>query len=245
MTTPLPDTMAHNLDILIVEDERPARSELTRMLLSLGMMGEIREASSVTEAVIKANSSRPDLILLDIQMPGGSGFDLLRQLGQDHPPVIFTTAYEQFAARAFEEEAVDYLLKPFSEKRLAKALARLPYPETQSPPLAEGDSILLKVDGECLLLLIEKIDLMVTAGNTTEVFWGDSRGKVNKPMKYLVKKLDSSLFFRAARDQLINLHNLVSLRTNEEGLVEAKLPHKREVTFSRRQSILFRKRHKI
>ena len=245
MTSPLPDTMAHNLDILIVEDERPARSELTRMLLSLGMMGEIREASSVTEAVIKANSSRPDLILLDIQMPGGSGFDLLRQLGSDHPPVIFTTAYEQFAARAFEEEAVDYLLKPFNEKRLAKALARLPYPETQSPPLAEGDSILLKVDGECLLLPIEKIDLMVTAGNTTEVFWGDSRGKVNKPMKYLVKKLDSSLFFRAARDQLINLHNLVSLRTNEEGLVEAKLPHKREVTFSRRQSILFRKRHKI
>ena len=245
MTSPLPDTLARDLDILIVEDERPARSELKRMLRSLEMMGEIREASSVTEAVIKANSSRPDLILLDIQMPGGSGFDLLRQLGPDHPPVIFTTAYEQFAAKAFEEEAVDYLLKPFNEKRLAKALARLPFPDRQSPPLTHGDSILLKVDGECLLLPVESIDLMVTTGNTTEVFWGDIRGKVNKPMKYLVKKLDSSLFFRATRDQLINVQNLVSLRTNDEGLVEAKLPHKRQVTFSRRQSILFRKSHKI
>jgi two-component system LytT family response regulator len=245
MTSPLPDTLARDLDILIVEDERPARSELKRMLRSLGMMGEIREASSVTEALIAETSSRPDLILLDIQMPGGSGFDLLRQLGPDHPPVIFTTAYEQFAAKAFEEEAVDYLLKPFNEKRLAKALARLPFPDRQSPPLTHGDSILLKVDGECLLLPVESIDLMVTTGNTTEVFWGDNKGKVNKPMKYFVKKLDSSLFFRATRDQLINVQNLVSLRTNDEGLVEAKLPHKRQVTFSRRQSILFRKSHKI
>jgi DNA-binding LytR/AlgR family response regulator len=148
MTSPLPDTVARDLDILIVEDERPASSELKRMLRSLGMMGEIREASSVTEALIAETSSRPDLILLDIQMPGGSGFDLLRQLGPDHPPVIFTTAYEQFAAKAFEEEAVDYLLKPFNEKRLAKALARLPFPDRQSPPLTHGDSILLKVDGE-------------------------------------------------------------------------------------------------
>ena len=245
MTSPFPGAVSRDLDILIVEDERPARSELKRMLRSLEMMGEIREASSVTEALIAETSSRPDLILLDIQMPGGSGFDLLRQLGPDHPPVIFTTAYEQFAAKAFEEEAVDYLLKPFNEKRLAKALARLPFPDRQSPPLTHGDSILLKVDGECLLLPVESIDLMVTTGNTTEVFWGDNKGKVNKPMKYLVKKLDSSLFFRATRDQLINVQNLVSLRTNDEGLVEAKLPHKRQVTFSRRQSILFRKSHEI
>ena len=245
MPSQILNTLPRDLAILIVEDERPARSELKRMLLSLGMRGVIQEASSVTEALSSANSSRPDLILLDIQMPGGSGFDLLKALGADRPPVIFTTAYEQFAARAFEEEAVDYLLKPFDEKRLAKALARLPLPDRPSPPLTQGDSILLKIDGECILLPVESIDLMVTTGNMTEVFWGGSRGKVNKPMKYLVKKLDSTMFFRATRDQLINLNNLVSLRTNAEGLVEAKLPHKRLVTFSRRQSVLFRKSHKI
>ena len=199
----------------------------------------------MTEALITANSSHPDLILLDIQMPGGSGFDLLRQLGPNHPPVIFTTAYEHFAAKAFEVEAVDYLLKPFDERRLARALSRLPLPERQSPPLTKGDSILLKVDGECLLLPVETIDLMVTTGNTTEVFWGSRSGKVNKPMKYLVKKLDSTMFFRVTRDQLINLRNLISLKTNAAGLIEAKFPHKREVTFSRRQSLLFRKSHKI
>ena len=245
MPSLLLDALAQDLAILIVEDERPARAELKRMLLSLGMIGEIREASSVTEALITTNSSHPDLILLDIQMPGGSGFDLLKQLGPNHPPVIFTTAYEHFAAKAFEVEAVDYLLKPFSEKRLAKALARLPLPERPSPPLTQGDSILLKIDGECLLLPVESIDLMATTGNTTEVFWGSRSGIINKPMKYLVKKLDSSLFFRAARDQLINLQKLVSLKINAEVLVEANLPHKRQVTFSRRQSILFRKRHKI
>ncbi len=245
MPSQILNTLPRDLAILIVEDERPARSELKRMLLSLGMQGVIQEASSVTEALSSANSSRPDLILLDIQMPGGSGFDLLKALGADRPPVIFTTAYEQFAARAFEEEAVDYLLKPFDEKRLAKALARLPLPDRPSPPLTQGDSILLKLDGECLLLPIESIDLLVTTGNTTEVFWGERSGKVNKPMKYLVKKLDSTMFFRATRDQLINLQNLVSLNTNAEGLVEVQLPHKRHVIFSRRQSILFRKSHTI
>ena len=245
MPSQILNTLPRDLAILIVEDERPARSELKRMLLSLGMRGVIQEASSVTEALSSANSSRPDLILLDIQMPGGSGFDLLRQLGPDHPPVIFTTAYEHFAARAFEEEAVDYLLKPFDEKRLAKALARLPITDNQSPSLSKGDSILLKIDGECILLPVESIDLMVTTGNTTEVFWGGSKGKVNKSMKYLVKKLDSTMFFRVTRDQLINLKNLVSLGIDAEGLVQAKLPHKRLVTFSRRQSVLFRKSHKI
>ena len=245
MPSRLLDALPRDLAILIVEDERPARAELKRMLLSLGMMGEIREASSVTEALITANSSHPDLILLDIQMPGGSGFDLLRQLGPNHPPVIFTTAYEHFAAKAFEVEAVDYLLKPFSEKRLALALARIPLPERPSPPLTQGDFILLKIDGECVLRPVESIDLMVTTGNTTKVFWGSRSGIINKPMKYLVKKLDSSLFFRAARDQLINLQKLVSLKINGEGLVEANLPHKRQVTFSRRQSILFRKSRKI
>jgi len=231
-------------DILIIEDERPARSELKRMLVKLGA-SKIREAANITEALAQIHSQCPDLLLLDIQMPGGSGFDLLSSLGVDHPPVIFTTAYEQFAARAFDKEAVDYLLKPFDERRLARALSRLPLPERQSPPLTKGDSILLKVDGECLLLPVETIDLMVTTGNTTEVFWGSRSGKVNKPMKYLVKKLDSTMFFRVTRDQLINLRNLISLKTNAAGLIEAKFPHKREVTFSRRQSLLFRKSHKI
>ena len=243
MPNTLPGNHQTQTDILIVEDERPARSELKRMLLSLGMKGAIREAASVEEALASAVSNRPDLILLDIQIPGGNGFDLLQKLGPERPPVIFTTAYEQFAARAFEEEAVDYLLKPFAKERLAKALARINLSDESIPKFTAGDSVLLKIDGECLLLPVESIDLLETTGNTTHVFWSNKSGRINRPMKYLANKLDPSLFFRASRDLLVNIPNVLSLKMNDEGLVQVQLPHKRQVTFSRRQSVLFRKSH--
>lgn len=231
--------------ILIVEDELPARTELKRMLVALGIKVRIMEAASITEALSTYKEHRPDLIFLDIQMPGGSGFDLLKNLGAERSPVIFTTAYEQFAAKAFDEEAVDYLLKPFDKKRLARALSRLPLSENPDPMLTAGDKILLKLDGECILLPVESIDLFETTGNMTHVFWSNRSGKINKPLKHLAKKLDASFFFRASRDQLLNLKNVLLLKTNDDGLVEALLPQGRLVTFSRRQSILFRKTHAL
>ncbi len=233
------------MNILIVDDERPCRNDLERSLRTLGVDGSIEKAASVDEAIELINAQIPDVILLDIEMPGENGFDLLSRLGNASPPVIFTTAYEQFAARAFEIEAIDYLLKPFDSQRLAKALERIPLPDRKSPALTQGDSILLKLDGECLLLPVESIELVVTTGNTSEVFWGDCSGRVNKPLKYLVQRLDSSLFFRATRDQLINLRKFVSMKINDQGLVQVQLPHKRQVIFSRRQSTLFRKIHKL
>jgi two-component system LytT family response regulator len=231
--------------ILIVEDELPARTELKRMLVALGIKVRIMEAASITEALSTYKEHRPDLIFLDIQMPGGSGFDLLKNLGAERSPVIFTTAYEQFAAKAFDEEAVDYLLKPFDKKRLARALSRLPLSENPDRMLTAGDKILLKLDGECILLPVESIDLFETTGNTTHVFWSNRSGKINKPLKHLAKKFDASFFFRASRYQLLNLKNVLLLKTNDDGLVEALLPQRRLVTFSRRQSILFRKTHAL
>ena len=232
------------MNCIVIEDEPAAQSILEHNISlcpGLNCMGIFPDAFAAQSFL---DHHTVDLMFLDINLPEMSGVSFLKSLV--HPPlVIFTTAYEHFAAKAFEVEAVDYLLKPFDERRLARALSRLPLPERQSPPLTKGDTILLKVDGECLLLPVETIDLMVTTGNTTEVFWGSRSGKVNKPMKYLVKKLDSTMFFRVTRDQLINLRNLISLKTNAAGLIEAKFPHKREVTFSRRQSLLFRKSHKI
>ena len=231
--------------ILIVEDELPARTELKRMLGALGIKVRIMEAASITEALSSCKENRPDLIFLDIQMPGGSGFDLLKQLGQKRPPVIFTTAYEQFAAKAFDEEAIDYLLKPFDKKRIARALSRLPLSSKPFPTLTAGDKILLKLDGECILVPVESIDLFETTRNTTHVFWSNRSGKINKPLKQLMKKLDASVFFRASRDQLLNVKNVLLLKTNDDGLIEALLPQKRLITFSRRQSILFRKTHAL
>jgi two-component system, LytTR family, response regulator len=233
-----------DLLILVVDDEIPARSELIGMLRSLKVKSRIMEAASVVEALDAIKSASPDFILLDIQMPGGDGFGVLERLGAKCPPVIFTTAYDHFAARAFEMEAVDYLLKPFDKSRLLKALGRLPRNQKKPSKLTLGDRVLLKIDGECLLVPVESIHLLESRGSTTSVFWGNHHGAINKTLKYLEQKFDDSLFFRTSRDQVINLRNVLSLGNNEEGMIEAILPGKHRVTFSRRQGILFRQSHK-
>lgn len=233
------------MNILIVDDERPARTELERSLRKLGVKGVIEQAASIDEAMGLVAEKIPDVILLDIQMPGGNGFDLLRRLGKKRPPVIFTTAHEQFASRAFEEEAVDYLLKPFSEERLEKALARLDPNEEKAPKLGAGDSILLKIGSECLLVPVESIELLETTGNTTHVFWGKKTGKVKKSLKSLSERLHPDLFFRASRDQLINLGSMASITFTEAGLVQVRLHCHRTITFSRRQTSLFLKKRAL
>lgn len=233
------------MNILIVDDERPARSDLEKMLGKLGAAGSVSSAGSVHEALALISKNRPDLILLDIQMPGGDGFDLLSLLGEKRPPVIFTTAYEQFAARAFEMEAVDYLLKPFGEERLAKALARVNTPADQAEKLSAGDSILLKIDGECLLLTVETIDLIETTEQGTLVHWGKNSGRVNKTIGRLKEQLDPKMFFRASRDTLVNLRSILSLKRDDSGQFTALLPGNRTLTFSRRQGNLFQKTHKV
>jgi len=236
---------AHAWDILIVDDERPARSELIRMLRRTAPDAKVREAGSVEEALGGIAAGMPDLLFLDIQMPGGDGFELLRRLGEKRPPVVFTTAYEQFASRAFEEDAVDYLLKPFDEKRLAKALSRVGTSANEAPKLTEGDSILLKIDGECLLLPVEQIELIEATDEGTLVHWNGYSGRIGRTLGRLEEQLDPKMFFRVSRDSLINLRFILSLRTDEKGNLTAHLSGNRSVTFSRRQKSLFQKTHKI
>ena len=236
---------AHARDILIVDDERPARSELMRMLRRSAPDATVREAGSVREALAEITEGMPELLFLDIQMPGGDGFELLKRLGKKRPPVIFTTAYEQFAPRAFEEEAVDYLLKPFDEKRLAKALSRTGTSANGESKLTEGDSILLKVDGECQLLAVEQIDLIEATEKGTLVHWSGCSGRINGTIGGMEKQLDPKMFFRVSRESLINLRSILSLRTDENGCLSAQIPGNRSVAFSRRQKSLFQKTHKI
>jgi two-component system LytT family response regulator len=233
------------MNILIVDDERLARSDLQRMLVQLGLKGSFREAASVKEALAAIKESRPDLLLLDIQIPGGSGFDLLKALRAECPPVIFTTAYEQFAAQAFEFEALDYLLKPFDQARLAKALSRLGASDNAADKLAESDSILLKIDGECLLLTVKSIERIEVTDQGTIVHWGKNSGRINKTIARLEQQLDPKLFFRASRDCLLNVRTIRSISNNESGQLVAQLSHNGTATFSRRQGAFFQKTHKI
>ena len=237
-------TIPKSWDILIVDDEQPARAELTRMLRAIAPGATLREAGSASEAIKEIKAAMPDLLLLDIQIPGGSGFDLLSRLGKESPPVIFTTAHEQFAAQAFDMEALDYLLKPFDEKRLARALSRLDTRE-ESTALTAGDSVLLKINGECMLVPVEQIDLFESSGNGAIVHWNGNSGRLNRTLGRLEEQLDPKIFFRVTRDSLINTRSIRSLRTDENGELTALLPGNRTVTFSRRQKSLFQKQHKI
>lgn len=231
------------MEILIVDDELRARDELRLMLGNLGMTGTIREASSVDEAMERLAEAHPDVIFLDIRMPGGDGFELLRRLGAKRPPVIFTTAYEQFAAKAFEEEAVDYLLKPFDEARLAGALSRIVPPGEPVPRLSAGDVVLLKIDGECILLPVEQIELIEATDRGNVVRWRGNSGCIRKTISRLEEQLDPKLFFRASRDCLINLRKIRSISLDDAGRIVALLPQNRTVRFSRRQGTLFQKTH--
>jgi two-component system LytT family response regulator len=242
-------SVTRELDILIVDDERPARSELHRMLLQLGMTGRIREAASLKDALAELKDSPTELLLLDIQMPGGSGFDLLKKLQPNCPPVIFTTAYEQFAVQAYQLEAVDYLLKPFDAGRLAKALSRFGTSAQTPEKLNESDSILLKIDGECLLLRVGSIDRIESTDQGTIVHWGGAgenhSGRTNRTIGRLEEQLDPKVFFRCSRDCLINMRKIRTVSRNESGLLIAHLFGDKTIAFSRRQGSLFQKTHQV
>lgn len=228
--------------ILIVDDERPARSEIERMLRGLGHRGSLAQASSAAEASEKLGENPVDLLLLDVQMPGGDGFSLLSSLGKRRPPVIFTTAHAQFAAQAFDEEAVDYLLKPFSPQRFEKALSKVSPSSAESAALlGKGDLILLKIDGECLLVDVGAITVLESDGNHTRISWNGRSGLLNKPLHRLEAQLDPKLFFRASRSRLVNVSHVVSFSRNKTGMIHAAIPNHPAIGFSRRQSSLFLK----
>lgn len=232
------------MKILIIDDERRARAELERMLRHLLPGGKILQAASSGEALDAHTAHPADLLLLDIQMPGGSGFELLERLPSPLPAVIFTTAHDQFALRAFEANALDYLLKPFSEKRLSRALAKYSAPEGIRPFLSTDDTILIKLDGECRLVPVGEILLIESDGNGSIVHGKGFRGRVNKTLSSMTDLLDPSLFFRTSRDNVINVSRALSFDTSG-GTVTALLAGGKRIPFSRRQSALFRKTNRI
>jgi two-component system LytT family response regulator len=232
------------MNLLLIDDERLARTELRRMLARLPSSPSILEAASAEEARQQLASNAVDAILLDVEMPGESGFNLLRSLGTACPPVIFTTAYAEFAARAFDSGAVDYLLKPFGQKRLQKALSRLAPEEAES--FGAGDRILLKIDGECLLLPVEEIESIESLGRDgTTIRWGTSCGKARQTIGRLESRLDPNLFFRASRDTMVNVRAIKNLIPGANGTYSAELSNGRRIEFSRRQSSLFRRNHSV
>jgi len=226
---------------MIVDDEAPARRELRRLLAEFPWVDIIGEAGNVADAATYIEASCPELLFLDIQMPGGSGFELLTRL-EHVPQVIFTTAHDEHAVRAFEVNALDYLLKPVDPRRLAGALARVR--EAAAPSVPSPGAVLEQLfvrDGpRCWFVPLREVRLLTSEGNYVRLSWGKLRPLVGRALAAIEQRLDSKRFFRANRRQIINLDFIEGVELGANGCLHVQLRDGPEVEISRRQARLFR-----
>jgi two-component system LytT family response regulator len=235
---------------IIIDDERLARNELKKLLLDFPEIEVIAEAANAAEGVERIDSLNPDLIFLDIQMPGKTGFDMLSEL-ERAPNVIFTTAYDEYALKAFEVNALDYLLKPVEPKRLADALQKLQIEEDKEPIsdhtisvnrsiLSEHDQVFVKDGERCWFVKLSDIRLFESVGNYAKVYFGPNKPLILKSLNALEERLDEKVFFRANRKHIVNLRLIEKIEPYFNGglLLEMKGGEKIEV--SRRQTVKFK-----
>ena len=233
---------------IIIDDERLARNELKKLLLEHPEVTIIEEAANATEGIEKIESFNPDLIFLDIQMPGKTGFDLLAEL-ERAPKVIFTTAYDEYAFKAFEVNALDYLLKPIEPKRLGDAIHKvqaelakeqLGLQGANKGPLTDMDQVFVKDGERCWFVKLSEVRLFESVGNYAKVFFGTNKPLVLKSLNALEERLDERIFFRANRKHIINVKWIEKIEPYFNGglLVELKGGEKIEV--SRRQTVKFK-----
>ena len=239
------------MNALLVDDSRLARIELRHLLQSFPDVTVVGEAKNITEARTQIEQQQPDLLFLDIQMPGGNGFDLLESLDVA-PHVIFTTAYLDYALQAFEVNALDYLLKPIQEVRLAAAVEKArqqvltrpvvaaPAPAEVGPPLAASDQVFVKDGERCWFVRLENIKLFEINGSYTQIYFEQHRPLIPRTLQHLEARLDPKVFFRANRQQIINLKWIDSIEPWFSNTLKIKLKDGPEVEVSRKQSVLFR-----
>jgi two-component system LytT family response regulator len=220
---------------LIVDDERLARLELRRLLAEHPEVEIVGEAPTAEEALVLIPKLAPDLLFLDIQMPGMTGFDLLEHV-EDLPQVIFTTAYDEYAIKAFEVNALDYLLKPIPPARLAAALAKV-RPRADKPRL---EQVFVRDGDRCWIVRLTDIFLLESEGNYTRVCFESERPLIRRSLNALEEQLDPAMFFRAGRKAMVNLKWIERVDIGIAGGLSVTLRGGHRVEMSRRQSARLR-----
>lgn len=232
---------------LIVDDERLARKELGKLLNEHPRVTVVAEAANADEAIEMFDKHKADLLFLDIQMPGKTGFELLEAL-DSNPLVIFTTAYDDFALKAFEVNAVDYLVKPVLPERLKEAIdkaenlffkkqARVHNKSTQ---LNVEDQVFVKDGDKCWFVSLSNIRLFESDGNYIKVYFDNNRPMIHKSLNALDEKLDNKSFFRASRKHIINLSWVEKIEPWFNGGLMVQLRGGDKVEVSRRQAARFK-----
>jgi two-component system, LytTR family, response regulator len=228
--------------VMIIDDEPLARRELRRLLAEFAWIDIVCEAANAGEAVPLIERLLPELLFLDIQMPGGTGFDLLERL-EHLPRVVFTTAYDKHAVRAFEVNALDYLLKPIEPERLAAAVARAPAATVREAGATSGiilERLFLRDGDRCWFVPLCEVTLFSAEGNYVRLSWDKAHPLLGRPLSSLEPRLDPKRFFRANRQQIINLGYIESVDLGVNGRLHVQLRGGPEVQISRRQARLFR-----
>jgi two-component system, LytTR family, response regulator len=237
---------------LIVDDERLARKELANLLAQFDQVEIVGEASNVEDAKEKIESLSPDVIFLDIQMPEKTGFDLLEEL-ETVPHVIFTTAYDEYALKAFQVNALDYLLKPVEPKRLGEAIERLQkkIQEHLERPAHNGenhngrkltleDQVFVKDGDRCWFVKLSNVRLFESDGNYIKVYFENNKPMIHKSLNALDERLDEKSFFRASRKHIINLSWVEAIEPWFNGGLVVTLKGGDRIEVSRRQAARFK-----
>ena len=227
---------ANRIRTLIVDDEPLARSNVAVLLRRDPEIDIVGECGSGTEAIAEVRRTKPELLFLDVQMPECDGFDVVELLGKDLPPaIVFVTAYDQYALRAFEAGALDYLLKPFDNVRFEVALGRAK--RRISPgedPRRKLDRMMVKSAGEIGFVKTSDIDWIEAADYYACLHIGSKSRLVRRSLAELEEDLDPAEFCRVHRSGIVNLQRVRGLKLNQEGEYEVVLEDGTRVRLSRR-----------
>jgi two-component system LytT family response regulator len=237
---------------LLIDDERLARGELRRLLAAFPEITVAGEAANAKQAREQLATLKPDLVFLDVQMPGESGLELLESLEPPVPSVIFTTAYDEFAVKAFELNALDYLLKPVDPARLGGAIARLGGKTRGAAPggarpaarerLAAEDKVFVREGDRCWFVEVKSIRLLESEGNYTRLHFESVQPQLFRSLNAMEERLDPKYFFRANRRQIVNLAWIDKIEPWFSGGLLVHLKGGAKVELSRRQAQDFREK---
>ena len=229
--------MTKTINAIIIDDERIARQELIRLLHKHPNINVLAQAQEIDEGLAQINQHKIDVIFLDIEMPGGTGLQLAEQLNGEYP-IIFCTAYDEFAVDAFSLNAIDYLVKPIIPERLEQSLNRLSVVEqdVNVEPLSDDFKLMVKFSDQMKIILLGDIIRFESIGNHAAIYTSQGKAFIHSSLNKIESRLNTNDYFRASRADIIRLDAIEQIEQNINYGFTARLSNKNEVEISRRQA---------
>lgn len=240
----MPKSVNSSIRTLLIDDESLARQELALMLKKYPQIDVVGEAENADKAIKMINELEPDLIFLDIGMPVKSGFDMLEELVST-PFVVFVTAYDEYALKAFEADALDYVVKPINPVRLEKAIAKImksiEIVKPKTIPINDSmRNVFIKDGNHSYFIKLTDIHYIKSVGNYCEIYFGNNKAFLHKSLNLMEERIPSNMFFRANRQEIFNLEYVEDVDVLIKNVIQITLKTGKMVELSTRQSIKFR-----